>query len=406
MKKCRNTLLKSLSLLVSFMLFSFNYGKVMTEIRNLPNAYYAETFDELNGELSILEHSSGLSVTASSTSDETLPKHTVTCKLFGMITIKTMDAYISERVDLIPCGQAVGISIHTSGVMVIGISTFVNSDGKKCSPADEAGLRAGDVILSISGIKISTAEQLQTAISDNPAKSEIQIDREGKNVTLFVTPQRSSDGEYRMGAWVRDSTVGVGTLSFYVEDNGLVAALGHAVIDADTGRLITVRDGLLVYADIVGVSRGVEGVPGELHGTFHAESEQVGTIVGNTELGIYGYSFGDIGTELGRPMPVAYPDEVQRGDAYILTTIDGSGVQAFACRIIKTLAQDEPAPKGLVVEITDSRLLDRTGGIVQGMSGSPIIQNGMLVGVVTHVFVNDPSKGYGAYAYWMLNSFG
>lgn len=405
MKKKESIVVKTAAVITAFAVVAFNYSGIMRNVRALPEAYYAESREELAEKIDATEFVSGLSVTASSVGDETLSQHRVDYKLFGLVTVKSVNAYVDERVKLTPCGNAVGITIYTDGVLVVGIGSFINMSGQKCSPADDSGIEPGDVILRVAGKEVSSSEELQIALDANPNGAALDIDRNGEIITLTVKPQSSKDGGVRIGAWVRDSTVGVGTLSFHDEKTGLIAALGHAVVDADTGRLIKVKDGKLVEADIIGVSRGQAGAPGELHGTFHENSTIIGSVDGNTELGIFGYVNG-ISVDYGESLQVAFPDEVHKGDAYVYTTVDGNSVERYSCRIVRTGDQDEPAPKGLVIEITDDRLIKKTGGIVQGMSGSPIVQDGKLVGVVTHVFVNDPQKGYGAYAYWMYETMG
>ncbi len=405
MNNKKTVAIKAFAALLAFLILALNYGGTMSAVRELPDAYYAESMAELNAALDMQTRSLDGVLAASASGDETLSEKGITYRLYGFIPVKTATAHIGERIYLNPGGQAVGISIHTNGVLVVGITTFDDINGIKCSPAGEAGILAGDVILSVSGQGVSSSEELGMEINRCRGAVTLEIERSGERRSITVLPRQAEDGSQRIGAWVRDSTIGVGTLSYFDAQNSLIAALGHAIVDADTGSLLVVRDGTLVNADIVGVSRGIGGIPGELHGVFDDDSVPIGTIVGNTELGIYGYASKEF-YAISEALPVAFPDEVCIGDAYILTTVDDCGVQPFACRIVSSLMQDEPAPKGLVIEITDSRLLELTGGIVQGMSGSPIIQNGRLVGVITHVFVNDPTKGYGAYAYWMYKTFG
>ena len=397
-------MIKSAAVLAAFLLTAFCHGQAMTGVRELPEAFYAESDAALRERISGTFTAPGVSVTAESSADETLSS-TVSCRLLGVITVKKVPAYIGSRAELVPGGRAVGISIYTDGVLVVGTGSFVSESGRKLSPASDAGVKAGDVILSVNGTGISNSRELQ-ALLDSPERAVLDIERSGERITLTVTPSRAETGEYRIGAWVRDSTVGIGTLSFYDRVTGLAAALGHAVVDADTGSLLKVKDGKLVAASVLGVTKGRSGAPGELHGTFDDGSFCIGSISANTELGIYGYlADGAKAFLAGEPVPVAFPDEAETGSAQIITPACGEP-EIYSCRIIKTGRQNEPAPKGLVIEITDERLVSVTGGIVQGMSGSPILQNGRLVGVVTHVFVNDPLKGYGAYAYWMYKRFG
>lgn len=404
--------LKSFAALLAFALLSVYYSDGMAAVRSLPDAYYAESEEELLHKIGCGGSISGVTVTASSSGDERLEycDRTVEYRLFGVIPLRSVSAYIGKRVYLCPGGQPVGVSIYTKGVLVVGLSSFAAENGKQVSPAAEAGLRAGDVILKADGVEVSSSEQLQQTIDGCSGSVILEAERSGRRIVITVrpVPARESAGQgggLRIGAWIRDSTVGIGTLTFYDEQSGTVAALGHAVVDADTGSLLKVKSGKLVLADIIGVSRGMQGSPGELHGTFGSGSTVLAEVEANEELGIAGKAEAGLfdNSELVSTA-VAFPDEVHTGEAYILASVGGDGVKRYSCRIIKAGSQNEPAQKGLVIQVTDPELIERTGGIVQGMSGSPIIQDDMLVGVVTHVFVNDPLKGYGAYAYWMYRT--
>ena len=202
---------------------------------------------------------------------------------------------------------------------------------------------------------------------------------------------------------MRDSTLGVGTLTFYDPASGKFAGLGHAITDVDTGKLLTVKDGEIVKSDILEVVKGEEGEPGELRGSFGQNDEVIGTISKNTEYGLYGNTQKQMQNGIYGALPAAKRDEVKVGEATLLCTLDDSGVKEYSCKIVKVNSQDSPEQKSFVVQIDDERLLETTGGIVQGMSGSPVIQNGKIVGAVTHVFINDPTQGYGIYLDWMLS---
>lgn len=392
---------KTLALLLAFAVVAINFGSFMTGLRGLPEAYYAENEAELYERLGNGLPFSGLTVAAGNTGDETLGKRVVEYSLFGKLILKRVTAYVSERPKLTPGGQAVGISIYTDGVLVVGLGSFRDENGLVSYPARDAGLKAGDVILSVNGNNISTSEELQEALSAGGGQVIFEIERSGKRSEVTVFPSVSESGEPRIGAWVRDSTVGVGTLSFFDPETGDAAALGHAVVDADTGARLKVKDGQLVLAEIIGITPGRQGIPGELHGTFDEYSEVLGDLSINTELGVFG-SLKETARRLlgGETLETAFPDEVRTGDAYLITSVDGIPT-AYNCRIVKAGKQNEPAPKGLIIEITDDTLIEFAGGVVQGMSGSPVIQDGKLVGVITHVFINEPKLGYGAYAYWM-----
>ena len=410
MKKNRRVgfclLIKTSAVLIAFSLTALNFGRFLTNLRKMPDAFYAESeaelIEKISGGYSIYPGS----ISAESTGDERLGNREAVCKLFGRIVLKSVPAVVSQRPILTPGGQPVGISIYTDGVLVVGTGSFISDSGQKADPAKDAGIIPGDVILSVNGSEVATSKDLQNELSRSKGSCVLKIDRNGKRLEISVVPYISEDGSPRIGAWVRDSTVGIGTLSFYDPDTRTAAALGQAVVDSDTGSLLKVKDGKLVLAEIIGVSIGRQGVPGELRGTFGDFSPVIGQINTNTELGIFGsLSEEAFGFLEGNSIETAFPDEVHIGDAVLISCADGQ-TKEYSCRIIKTGRQNEPQPKGLVIEITDETLLALTGGIVQGMSGSPVIQDGRLVGVITHVFVNEPRRGYGAYAFWMYKRSG
>lgn len=303
-------------------------------------------------------------------------------------------AQIPERV-LIPGGQAVGVALKTQGVLVVA---------RPQKEGAASSLRVGDLILSVEGREIdgvrALSEQVHAADSDY---IELGVLRRGRHMTVTAAATADSDGMRRLGVWVRDSTAGVGTLSYVDPLTGAYGALGHAIVDGDTGDMVVVREGAILKADVVGVARGSSGRAGELRGSFLKENEQIGTLKINSVYGIYG-TMEETAQNALYPagLPIASRGEVHPGPATILTTVDESGMQEYGIEILKCVRQDMPAQKGMTLRVTDARLIDKTGGIVQGMSGSPIIQDGKIVGAVTHVYLNDASQGYGMYIEWML----
>ena len=418
--------IKIFGIILSALVVFFNYSPRMRAVRALPKAVFVNSvstsndtdkdgtkhFDSVQSTLSMLESAStahgqegALNVTESG--DETLGAKRISVRLFNLFELANVPIYSHERAMLYPGGRAVGISINLRGLLIVGSGSFRNKEGRECCPAKRAGFRAGDVILSINGTAVSTSEEMQLALNANPDSAQIVFERNNRRQTLTVKPEMGTDGKAKIGAWVRDSTVGIGTLSFVTEKEKASAALGHAVLDADTGSLLNVRKGEMVEADVLGVTKGSSGFPGELRGAFGAKSLRIGSIDVNTELGIFGIAdSADYTGEAGETLPIAFPNEVHKGEAYIITQIDGEKPQPYSCKIIKNAAQSVPSQKGLVIEITDDRLLNKTGGIVQGMSGSPILQDGKLIGAVTHVLVNDPATGYGIFIDNMLEAAG
>ena len=317
--------------------------------------------------------------------------------LLGIIDIKDVSVQVVDRRVVALCGTPFGIKMVTDGVMVVGTGAVTDQNSRSVQPAKEAGVQEGDVILSLDGEKISSKRQLTelvSACSGNPVSMTV---RRGDQLTeITIEPVKSPlDNSYHLGLWVRDSSAGIGTMTYYDPANGCFAGLGHAICDVDTGQLMPLSQGEIVEASIIGVKAGTAGNPGQLQGAFVGD-QALGTLCANSYNGVYGvYS---TQPTYSQTIPMAQSQEITEGPVKILTTIDGEKPQLFdACIEKVTLSQDEPT-KNMVIRITDPVLLETTGGIVQGMSGSPIIQNGMLVGAVTHVFVNDPTRGYGIFA--------
>ena len=325
-------------------------------------------------------------------------------ELLGIVPVKSVSVVRRERKFIVPGGCSGGVTMFTKGALVVGVSDIITNTGEAYNPCKAAGLMPGDVVEKVDGVTIKSKEHLSELVERAKGASiELEILRKGQKIKLSIVPvMDNQEGEYRLGFWARDSTAGVGTMTFYDPDTGHYGALGHAVTDLDTKERLHLKNGELVQSDIVDIRHGSKGTPGELKGSFESARLKLGTIDKNTEFGIFGKLYKPYKNPIySEPLPVAAQDEVKIGPAEILTTING-GAKAFACEIERISPQSKPSPKGMIVRITDADLLSATGGIVQGMSGSPIIQSGRIVGAVTHVFVNDPTRGYGMFIEWML----
>lgn len=308
----------------------------------------------------------------------------------------------AERTCVIPCGTPFGVKLYTDGVIVIDTEEIVNGDYRSC-PAEEAGIKKGDIIISADGKDVMSNDGLAEIINSSMGKSiTFGVQRDGELLNIEVTPEKTGDnGEYKAGLWIRDSCAGIGTVTFYEPESHLFAALGHGICDTDTKKLLPSTNGEIVRSRIEGISKGVRGVPGGLNGCF-TDDEPIGRLAKNSEYGVFGTL--SASPSAASAMPVAFKNEVQTGDATVLSTIEGEKPERFDIKITSINYEACNNTKNMVIEITDKKLLDKTGGIVQGMSGSPIIQNDMVVGAVTHVFVNDPAKGYAIFAETMLET--
>lgn len=313
---------------------------------------------------------------------------------------------VSERV-LVPGGQSVGIRMNVKGVLVVGLEE-IETEEEVVSPGYNAGLQTGDMILSINDIPVYYASDVAELVNSEKtllsgSKLKLRVQRKDDQMDIYVTPVRDIEtGEIKIGVWVKEKIAGIGTLTFFDPQTNMFASLGHGIYENQTGTLLEAGEGQLLRTEVRSIKEGEAGNPGEIRGIFYENDQPVGTVLSNSVFGIYSRADDFRDFELAQPMVMGRQDQVETGDAYILTTIDGDKVQRFDIRITKINRQNEPAPKGMEIEVTDEDLLDYSGGIVQGMSGSPIIQNNRIVGAVTHVLVNNPTKGYGIFAEWMV----
>lgn len=369
----------------------------------LPDRYYlakGETFSIGDNKMIQAVSSSSYPLSVYSSTGNTFQ---MDLKLFGLINIKDVNVQVVDRRVVSLCGTPFGIKMVTDGVMVVGTGNVTDMQSQSVNPAKEAGIQEGDVILSVNGEKISSKKQLTKLVSTCGATPISITVRRGNDLqNLTVSPVKSSmDNDYHLGLWVRDSSAGIGTMTFFDPNNGCFAGLGHAICDVDTGQIMPLSQGEIVEASIIGVQAGSAGSPGQLQGAFVADSP-VGQLYQNSYNGVYG-KLSSL-PPYSQTIPMAQSQEVKEGPVQIMTTVEGEKPRLFDAYIEKvSLSQDEPT-KNMVLRITDPELLELSGGIVQGMSGSPIIQDGMLVGAVTHVFVNDPTRGYGIFAENMDNT--
>ena len=326
----------------------------------------------------------------------------VKLNLFGVIPVKTVRTQVTSRKNVMVAGTPFGIKMFSDGVMLVGFSDIYTADGYQ-NPAKNAGLQIGDYIQKVDGIKVKTNEEMLSIVKRSEGKTlDVEYTHKGvENKTKLSPVADKSTEDFRIGMWVRDSTAGIGTLTFIDPANGTFAGLGHSITDVDTGESFTLSTGEIVPVDIQGAKAGKPGEPGELCGTFSSQVPS-GSIRVNSASGVYGKMYTP--TFTGTLMETAVMQEVGEGPATILSTIDGKGVKEYDVEIERVSFNAQDANKNMIIKVTDQDLISKTGGIVQGMSGSPIIQNGRLVGAVTHVLVKDSTRGYGIFVENMMNT--
>lgn len=321
-----------------------------------------------------------------------------------------LEAAIKETKEFIPGGQSIGVQLQTLGILVVGHHQM--KADKTANHLDDMDVQVGDIILEMNEKKVTKVEDVKPIVNEagkNDESVKVKIKRNDRLLNITLQPQRNEkDNSYQIGLYIRDSATGIGTISFYDAETNKYGALGHIISDADTKKPIEINKGSIVPSDVTSIEKGNKGKPGEKQASFSFKDKKLGNITKNTHYGVFGKL--DPATlkakSLQQPLPLALSSEVKEGPATILTVVEGNKVDTFDIEIIKSMKQKHPSTKGMIIKVTDKRLLEKTGGIVQGMSGSPIIQNGKLIGAVTHVFVNDPTSGYGIHMEWMLKEAG
>lgn len=326
------------------------------------------------------------------------------------LPIKKINVNVLKDLRVYPGGQSIGVKLNTKGVLVVG-HHLVFTEKERISPGEAAGVQVGDLITKINGKKINDMSEVASYVDKAGKKREnliltIQRGKETFNTTVLPIFDEKEKA-YKLGLYIRDSAAGIGTMTFYEPKTRKYGALGHVISDMDTKQPIIVDKGHIVRSTVTAIEKGKSGSPGEKLARFSAEEEKIGDITINSPFGIFGKLNQDLKNGvIDKPIPVALSHQVKEGPATILTVVNGNKVEEYDIEIVSTTPQKFPATKGMVIKVVDKELLEKTGGIVQGMSGSPIIQDGKLVGAVTHVFVNDPTSGYGVHIEWMLHEAG
>lgn len=380
-----------------FVLCAAVYGFVAYGASSLPDEICITEDESVNlGEIYSIQTVETVHAASSEGSGRVCKSKITALKLFP---VKDMTVNVSKRRYVSLGGDVFGIKLYTKGIIVVSVDSVTTRNGS-VDPASAAGLKCGDLITHINGKAALSSQQLTDSVEQSQGKAlRLRINREGETLELNLKPALSVNGGYKAGIWVRDSSAGIGTVTFYDNASGMFAGLGHGVCDVDTGKIMPLNNGEAVKAKVNGFYKSSAGNPGELCGVF--TDAALGSLRVNHETGI----FGDLLKPIeAKTVPVALESEVRVGKAQVITTIDDSGPQYYDIEIIKVYPSSDLSTRNMIIKVTDKELLEKTGGIVQGMSGSPIIQNSMLVGAVTHVFINSTDQGYGIFAARMLDT--
>ncbi len=338
------------------------------------------------------------------TDKDYIGKTSVRLNLFGKIPVKTIDVNVIENTKVVPLGDLVGLKLYTNGVLVVGMSEISGVNNTKYRPYEKTGIKEGDTIVQVNENTVTCTADLLKYIKDaNGKEVSIGYVRNGNFEETSITPVKAKDNSYKIGLWVRDTAAGVGTVSFYEPSSGIFAALGHGILDIDTQELLDIGTGDFVTTSIVSIKKGEKGTPGKIQGSIE-NGQMIGQIYKNTEMGVYGSlkNLSALNINSQNTIEVALRDDINTGKASIICTLENNRKEEYEIEIQKIDKNNTWDNKSMQVKVTDQRLIDKTGGIIQGMSGSPIIQNGKLIGVLTHVLVSNPAMGYGVFADMMV----
>lgn len=328
-------------------------------------------------------------------------KEKVTLSLFNLLKLKEVDVTIIEKTKVIPLGNTIGLKLYSNGVLVIGMTEI-----EGCKPYENSGIQEGDLITYIDNKQITSTDELIECVNNSNGKIiNITYVREGKEYVTSIEPMITAENEYKLGLWVRDGAVGIGTATYYEPSTGNFAALGHGIIDSDTEELISIESGEVVTTNVINIEKGVEGNPGQIKGTV-VNGQTIGEIYSNTEFGIYGKitSKNKLNIIEENSLDVATRDEIEIGPAKIILTLEDGIRKEYDIEITKIYKNNNSDNKSMLIKVTDENLINLTGGIIQGMSGAPIVQNGKFCGAVTHVFINNPTEGYAVFGDLMLKT--
>lgn len=330
-------------------------------------------------------------------------------KLFGMLPLKTVNVTRIEDIEVVPVGKIIGLKLYTDGVLVVGKSEIEDTENNMIKPYENTGITEGDTIVSINNEKVESIETLKRIVNNSKGRNlDITLLRNGTTFTSSIKPIESKNNEYKLGLWVKDAATGVGTMTFYEPSSKSFAVLGHGITDSDTDTLINIDYGELVTSKVISIQKGKTESPGEIKGTI-LNQQKIGTVNKNTQFGIYGdlENLTSLNIDTNNSMKVASRDEIVLGEAKILCSLDSSNkAEEYSIEIEKIYYDNDYNNKSMLIRITDEKLIEKTGGIIRGLSGAPIIQNGKFIGAITNVLVSNPEVGYGIFADLMIKELG
>lgn len=395
-------------LLVFFLLVIYIYTLVIGNIPNKMVVFQGEdiSMQTLFGisvkynDLETIETSSDLKSQASLN----IGNNNINVSLFDNIPLKNVEVNVLPKTTVIPVGNIAGVKLYTNGVLVVGMSEIEGRDNKKYKPYESSGIKEGDTIIKIDEHEIeSTNDLVQTINMSNGKEVKVKYLHDEETRECSMTPIETSSEEYKLGLWVRDSAAGVGTVTFYEPSTRIFGALGHGITDIDTNELINISSGEFITTRILNITKGESGLPGKIQGTIENQ-KNIGFISKNSKFGIYGKvdNLASLNLDTSKEMEVALRDEINNGKATILCSLDNDKPKEYEIEIKKIYKENNYDNKSMKIKVTDDRLIEKTGGIIQGMSGAPIIQNGKFIGAVTHVLVNEPQEGYAVFGDMML----
>ncbi len=359
----------------------------------------------LKGENFQIKRMYGIEVIETATTSNTnMNTVNIELSLFGKIPLKDINLNILENAEVVPIGKVIGLKLYTNGVLIVGMSEIENMDNEMEKPYQNTDIQEGDTILKIDENEVDNIDELKRIVNESEGKDlALTLLRDGTLVTSNIKPTQTEENEYKLGLWVKDAATGVGTITFYEKESQRFAALGHGIADSDTNRLIDIDSGEIVTSKVLSIKKGEEGKPGEIKGTI-INQPTIGIVEKNTQFGIYGIlnNLTSLNIDTSSALKVALRDEIQEGEAQVLCSVDGISTKAYDIVIEKIYMQNNSDNKSMLIKVVDKELLEATGGIIRGLSGAPIIQNGKFIGAVTNVLVSNPQIGYAIFGDLMI----